>query len=195
MEAYRKSREPAFGIRDRAAMTLKSKGRQGRSESQEGTRLDVSAVNTARTAHSLQRWGCILTGEQQRHYISSLLYPDTNLGTRRKKGNSSEEKQLRCVRARSLQSWPTLCSAMDCSLPGSAVHGILQARLLEWVAMPSSRGSSKPRDRTQVSYISCTGKQVLYHYCHLGSPNDSGRKLEFLTAWISIYRHPHKWTY
>ena len=144
-------------------MTLKSKGRQGRSESQEGTRLDVSAVDTARTAYSLQRWGCILTSEQQRHYISSLLHPDTNLGTRRRKGNSSEEKQLWCVHARSLQSWPTLCSAMDCSLPGSAVHGILQARLLEWVAMPSSRGSSRPRDRTHVSYISCTGKQVLYH--------------------------------
>ena len=38
---------------------------------------------------------------------------------------------------------------MDCSLPGSSVHGILQARLLEWVAMPSSRGSSQPRDRTE----------------------------------------------
>ena len=39
---------------------------------------------------------------------------------------------------------------MDCSLPGSSVHGILQARILEWVAMPSSRGSSQPRDQTQV---------------------------------------------
>ena len=37
---------------------------------------------------------------------------------------------------------PALCDAMDCSLPGSSVHGILQARILEWVAMPSSRGSS-----------------------------------------------------
>ena len=41
----------------------------------------------------------------------------------------------------------------DCSPPGSSVHGILQARILEWVAMPSSRGSSQPRDRTQVSCI------------------------------------------
>ena len=45
-----------------------------------------------------------------------------------------------------------LCDPMDCSLPGSSVHGILQARILEWVAMPSSRGSSQPRDRTQVFY-------------------------------------------
>ena len=46
---------------------------------------------------------------------------------------------------------------------GSSVHGILQARILEWVVMPSSRGSSQPRDRTCVSYVSCNGKQVLYH--------------------------------
>ena len=50
--------------------------------------------------------------------------------------------------------------------PGSSVHGILQARILEWVAMPSSRGSSWPRDQTQVSYISCIGKRVLNHYHH-----------------------------
>ena len=42
---------------------------------------------------------------------------------------------------------------MDCSLPGSSVHGILQAGLLEWVAIPFSRGSSQPRDGTQVSHI------------------------------------------
>ena len=47
----------------------------------------------------------------------------------------------------------TLCDPMDCSLPGSYVHGILQARILEWVAVPFSRGSSQPRDWTQVSHI------------------------------------------
>ena len=51
------------------------------------------------------------------------------------------------------QSCSTLCDPMDCSLPGSSVHGILQARILEWVAMISSRGSSPPRDVTQVSHI------------------------------------------
>ena len=49
------------------------------------------------------------------------------------------------------QSCPTLCDPMDCSLPGSAVHGIFQASVLEWVAISFSRGSSWPRDRTQVS--------------------------------------------
>ena len=47
----------------------------------------------------------------------------------------------------------TLCDPMDGSLPGSSVHGILQARILEWVAMPFSRGSSRPRDWTWVSCI------------------------------------------
>ena len=51
------------------------------------------------------------------------------------------------------QSRPTLCDPMDCRLPGFPVHGILQARILEWVAIPFSRGSSQPRDRTQVSRI------------------------------------------
>ena len=51
------------------------------------------------------------------------------------------------------QSCPTLCDPMDCSLPGSSLHGILQARILEWVAISFSRGSSRPRDQTWVSRI------------------------------------------
>ena len=53
--------------------------------------------------------------------------------------------------AKSLQSCPILCDPMDCSPPGSSVLGILQARILEGIAMPSSRGSSQPRDRTYIS--------------------------------------------
>ena len=51
-----------------------------------------------------------------------------------------------------------------CSPPGSSFHGILQARILEWVAVPSSRGSSRPRGGTCASYISCNGRRVLSHY-------------------------------
>ena len=51
------------------------------------------------------------------------------------------------------QSCPTLCDPMDCSLQGSSVHGIFQARVLEWVAISFSRGSSWPRDQTLVSHI------------------------------------------
>ena len=48
--------------------------------------------------------------------------------------------------------------------------GILQARMPEWVAMPSSRGAPQPRDQNSASFISCIGRPVLYHYRHLGSP-------------------------
>ena len=51
------------------------------------------------------------------------------------------------------QSCLTLCNPMDCSSPRSSVHGILQARILEWVAIPFSRGSSRPRDQTWASCI------------------------------------------
>ena len=68
-----------------------------------------------------------------------------------------------CVHAKPFQLCPALCNLMDHSLPGSSIHGILQARILEWVAMPSSRGSFWPRDQTQVFYVSYTGRWVLYH--------------------------------
>ena len=51
------------------------------------------------------------------------------------------------------QLCPTLCDPMDCSPPGSSVHGILQARILEWIAIPFSRGSFQLRDHIQVSHI------------------------------------------
>ena len=60
-----------------------------------------------------------------------------------------------CIHAKSLQSCLTFCNPMDCSLPGSSIHGILQARILGCFAMPSSRGSSQPRDWTRISYASC----------------------------------------
>ena len=61
------------------------------------------------------------------------------------------------LRAKLLQSCPTLCDPMAYSPPGSSVHKILQARRVEWVAMPFSRGSSAPRDRT---HVSCVGRRV-----------------------------------
>ena len=59
------------------------------------------------------------------------------------------------------KSCPTLCDPTDCSLTGSPVHGILQARILEWAADSYSRRSFWPRDRTCVS---CIGRQILYHW-------------------------------
>ena len=62
-----------------------------------------------------------------------------------------------------IQSYPTLCNLMDYT-----VHGILQARILDWVAFPFSRGSSQPRGQTQVSRIA--GGWILYQLSHKGSP-------------------------
>ena len=70
--------------------------------------------------------------------------------------------------AKSLQLCPTLCNPMDCIPPGSSVLGILQTRILEQVAMPSSRGSSQPRGRTCI-YVSFLSRWILYHQHHLGS--------------------------
>ena len=63
-----------------------------------------------------------------------------------------------------------LWDSMDCSPPGSSVLGISQTSILESVAMPSSRGSSQPRDWTHGSSVSCIGRWVLYHWHLLGKP-------------------------
>ena len=76
-----------------------------------------------------------------------------------------------CVFDKSLQSCLTLYDPTDHNSPGSSFHGILQTRIPGWVAMPSSRGSSQPRDRTHTSYVSCSGRRFLYHQYHLGSPS------------------------
>ena len=62
------------------------------------------------------------------------------------------------------QSCLRVCNPVDCSLPGSSAHGIFQARILEWVAISSSRGSSRPWDQTLVSCISCIGRWI-HHHC------------------------------
>ena len=78
-------------------------------------------------------------------------------------GIFSADFRVVCVCAKSVLTCLTLWDPMDCSPPGSSVHGILQARILEWVAMSFSRQSSQPRDRTHVSYVSYIGRGVLNH--------------------------------
>ena len=79
------------------------------------------------------------------------------------KRETSVKKVAERVSAKSLQSCLTLCDPVDCSPPGSSVHGILQARILGRVAISLSRGSSLPRegrDQSRVSYISFIGRWV-----------------------------------
>ena len=81
-----------------------------------------------------------------------------------RKGSCSEviQKAAPSSRCACWVSPVRLCvTPMDCSPPGSSVHGILQARILEWVAMPSSKGSPPPRDQTRVSCVSCIGRRFL----------------------------------
>ena len=70
----------------------------------------------------------------------------------------------RLLECKCAQSCLTLCDPMDCSLPGSSVHGISQARMLEWVAISDTRVSSPPWDWTCVSCVFCIGRWILCHY-------------------------------
>ena len=75
-------------------------------------------------------------------------------------------EQHACVHGKLLQSCLTMTiyNPMFCSPPSSPVHGIFQARILEWVAMPACRGSSRPRDQTHISCGSCiAGRYSTYH--------------------------------
>ena len=80
----------------------------------------------------------------------------------------------------------THCNPMGCSRPGSFVHGISQARILEWIAMPSSRGSSQPKDWTCGSCVSCIGRQILYHWAAMEVLK---YLLVFLKMGATLYHH------
>ena len=97
-----------------------------------------------------------------------------------------------CVRAKSLQLGPTLCDSMDCSPSGSSVQGILQARILEWVVMPSCKGSSQSRDHiwilvSSVSspalaggfYITSTTWEALWQYT---GPHNMGPRVSLMSS-------------
>ena len=75
--------------------------------------------------------------------------------------------------AKSLQSCVTFRDPVDCSLPGSSFHGILQTRIPEWVAMPSSRGSSPPVYQTHVPCVSWIGRWVLLPQAPSGKPHSA----------------------
>ena len=95
--------------------------------------------------------------------------------------------------AKSLQSCPTLCNPMTHSLPGSSVHGILQARILKNTAISYSRGSSQPRDWTHISCISCIGRRIIYHQHHPGS-SDIYLCECMLSGFIYVWLYATPWT-
>ena len=90
-----------------------------------------------------------------------------------------QPRSVVCCACSVTQSSSSLYNPMDYNLPCSSVHGIFQARILDWVAISSPRGSSRPRDPTHVPCISCFGRWVLYHcttweaqIAKVGSPPD-----------------------
>ena len=91
-----------------------------------------------------------------------------------------------CTHAKSLQLCLTLCDPMDYIHSGSFVHGILLAKILDWVAMPSSREFFPPRDQTHICYIYCIGRWVLYHRHHLRSPMYIYRYIHIIKEYIGF---------
>ena len=81
------------------------------------------------------------------------------------------------------QSCLTLCNSMDYRPPDFSIHEIFQASQLECIAISSSRRSSRPRNRTLISCISCIGRQILYHLRHLGSPSKNNAKVSICLLW------------
>ena len=98
---------------------------------------------------------------------------------------SSLDGSLHCSESEVAQSCPTLCDPVDCSLPGSSVHGIFQAIVLEWIAISFSRGSSQPGLE-----LGSPAWQTLYSLSHQGSPL---QQCTFNLDWIAknseMYRY------
>ena len=80
---------------------------------------------------------------------------------------------IMCARAKSIRSCLTLCDPMNWSPPDSPVHGVLQARILAWVALPFCSGSSRPRVRTRISYICLRCQVAPYLLAPPGAPQQS----------------------
>ena len=98
------------------------------------------SIGSQRVRQDWSDWACVVS-RLKRH------------SCRRCGGLSTQNMLLQASGSEAAQPCPTLCDPMDCSLPGSSVHGIFQARVLEGVAISFSRGSSQPRDRTRVSRV------------------------------------------
>ena len=147
------------------------------------------------TSHrSLCLSGCLTfpsaSKEWKSHYSS---------GKQQALGRAGEQQHLSWFESESEvpRSCPTLCNPMDCSLPGSSVHGIFQARVLEWVAIPFSRGSSWPRDRTWVSRTAgrhlttwatreASSPRKWHHITHSSLPGLPFLTLLLKAAWLQL---------
>jgi len=140
--------------------------------------------STHHSEHSLLWWGegavkktlCGLPSD--RRQVQSLVLPLTRERPWASLWSThSTTSYLRFITCQALdmpahqvsQSCPTLWDPTDCSLSGSSIRGSIPARILEWVAISSSKGSSSPSDQTHVSCVSCIGRHILYHWATRGA--------------------------
>ena len=155
-----------------------TKFRSGKGSKTKGL-AQISAFLQVTSSHSCFR--SVITQAQKLH-VEGCRARDLNLDPFSHcsvscTGSHSFFPTHRASRAESPQSCPALCDPVDCSPPGSSVCGILQARMLEWTAMPSFMESSQSRDWTQVSHIT----QILYHLRHQENLNTLCLKVCFLS--------------
>ena len=108
--------------------------------------------------------------------FSDLWWVDDVCGRCMVRGKIEKESEV-------AQSCPTLCNPVDCSLPGSSIHGISEARILEWIAISFSRGSFQPRDGTWVSCI--TGKRFTV-WATREAPNEGKQKPKLNIVWFLL---------
>jgi len=122
---------------------------------------------------------CSIYAEREKAEVKILCPYDQFIFSKGAKGNSVGGKNRRFNKNQCSRCWNNIQMKEACmraellshvrlfvtpwSLPSSSVQGISQARILQWVAMPFSRGSFRPRDQTRVSCVSCIGREILYH--------------------------------
>ena len=121
-------------------------------------------------------WFLFLLKKNQRNFLANQIYPHWiifapfwNAINHLLEGVISRLYSVPLMAHLNLHTWSidqsrlTFCDSMDCGLQVSSVHGIFQARILEWVAISYPRESSQPKDWTLISCVSCIGREILYH--------------------------------
>ena len=113
---------------------------------------------------------------------TAIIFQEKYLNKKQLKIMDTINKPNKCLLV--VQLCPTVCDPIDCSLPGSSVHGILQARILEWIAIPFSKASSHLRDWTWVSYIA--GRFFTIELLWKPSLNPVLHKNIFWNMWLNV---------
>ena len=128
---------------------------------QNGTKLFLGRKTQPAASQKMSEMASKAVGPSLQPVAPLPPLPHTQKDAKSKQVPPSSSQKLACMHAKLVQSSPILCNPMVHRLPGFSVHGISQGKILEWVAMPSSRGSSQPRNRTaSLAYPALVGGSV-----------------------------------